>query len=70
MEHHSLLKRLMAKRCDVCPPCRYARANPDTLFGKAMSLHGRFCPFWRAWQQVYGQPAVKDSPSASSATGQ
>jgi len=48
------IKLFMARRCDRCPLCTRARANPDSLFGKAMALHGKLCPFWRAWQQVYG----------------
>ena len=28
-----------------------------SLVGKAVALHGRFCPFWRAWQKVYGPGA-------------
>lgn len=48
------IKLFMARRCDKCPLCTRARANPDSLFGKAMALHGKLCPFWRAWQQVYG----------------
>ena len=50
-----MIKELMAKRCENCPLCRHARAKPDSLFGKLMKLHGRFCPFWRSWQKVYGQ---------------
>jgi len=52
-----VLTELMAKRCDHCPLCRWARKNPDTLLGKVMALHGKFCPFWRAWEKVYGQGA-------------
>ncbi len=48
------LTELMAKRCEKCPLCRRAREKPDSLFGKLMALHGRFCPFWRAWEKVYG----------------
>lgn len=53
------VKLLLAKRCDKCPLCNHARKHPDSLFGKAMALHGRFCPFWRAWQQVYGDKQGK-----------
>ena len=48
------LMNFMAKRCDNCPLCRKARENPDTLFGKAMHLHGKLCPFWRSWERKYG----------------
>ena len=53
----SLLKRVMAKRCDLCPPCRYARAKPDSRIGRVIAWHGSWCPFWKAWQEVYGQDA-------------
>lgn len=49
-----LLKRLLAKRCDLCPPCRYARAHPETRIGRLVAWHGQYCPFWKAWQEVYG----------------
>ena len=55
-----MLKELMAKRCEHCPLCRRARANPDSLFGKLMKLHGKFCPFWRSWEQIYGSPKSQD----------
>jgi hypothetical protein len=48
------LTDFMAKRCDHCPLCRKAREKPDSLFGKAMHLHGKFCPFWRSWERKYG----------------
>lgn len=64
------LKKLMATRCEHCPLCRHAREKPDTLFGKAMALHGKICPFWRAWQAEYGQaqgqaPQPKDVTSST-----
>ncbi len=52
---HSTIKRIMAKRCDWCPACSWARANPEAKIAKAIAFHGKFCPFWRAWQEVYGE---------------
>lgn len=49
------ISKLIAKRCENCPLCRRAREKPDTLFGKVMKFHGKFCPFWRAWEKEYGQ---------------
>lgn len=46
--------KFMAKRCDNCPLCRHARENPATIFGLLMALHGKVCPFWRAWEKEYG----------------
>ena len=57
-KQHGTLKRLMAKRCDWCLPCRHARANPDTTFGRVVAWHGKWCPFWQAWQQVYGDAST------------
>jgi hypothetical protein len=47
-------KFMMAKRCENCPLCRYSRNNPNKLFSKMMALHGKFCPFWKAWEKEYG----------------
>jgi len=56
------IKKFLAKHCDNCPLCKHARKNPDTLFGKMMKLHGKFCPAWRAWEKEYGQkPDLKSS---------
>ncbi len=60
-KEHSTLKRIMAKRCDMCPMCKYARANPDALISRAVAWHGSFCPFWQAWQQVYGESSTGQS---------
>jgi len=67
MEHqHGKVTRLMAARCEHCPLCRHARKNPDTMLGKAIRLHGRFCPFWHAWEKVYGDGAENGVASADS----
>lgn len=52
---HGRVIRLMAARCEHCPLCRHARNNPDSTVGKLVAFHGRFCPFWRSWQKVYGE---------------
>ena len=51
------LKRIMAARCEHCPLCRYARKHEDTTVGRMIQWHGKFCPFWKAWQEVYGSGA-------------
>jgi hypothetical protein len=63
-EEPSLLTRILAKRCDLCPACRYARSHPETAFGRLMAWHGSWCPFWRAWTQVHGQKG--QNPAAAS----
>jgi hypothetical protein len=60
------VKELMAKRCDMCPVCNWARENPEHKIAKAIEFHGKFCPFWRAWQDVYGDKAGGGEPFGSS----
>lgn len=55
------LRKIMAYRCENCPICSYARSNPEKLIGKVMTLHGKFCPFWKAWQAEYGAALDKTS---------
>lgn len=52
-------KEFMARRCENCPLCRFARENPGHWFGKAMAWHGDYCPFWRAREEIYGQGAKR-----------
>ena len=54
-KQHGTITRLLAARCEHCLICKQARKHPDSAFGKAVALHGMFCPFWRAWQKVYGE---------------
>ncbi len=49
------IQAMMAKRCESCPICRYARQHPEKLVSKVVALHGKLCPCWRAWQKVYGE---------------
>ena len=50
---------MMAKICDVCPLCRFARKNPDTRLGKLLFWHGKWCPFWKAWEEKYQKQKIK-----------
>lgn len=52
--NHGFLTKFMAARCEWCPPCRYARNHPENWFGRLMAWHGKWCPFWKAWDKVYG----------------
>jgi hypothetical protein len=63
----STIGLFFARRCEHCPLCRYAREKPETLVGKMMAFHGKFCPFWRAWESEYRQK--QESPKAPPATG-
>ncbi len=51
------LNRFLGRVCDNCPLCRYARKNPDTRVGKIMAWHGRWCPAWRAQEQLEQEKA-------------
>jgi len=51
------LTKLLAERCENCPLCRYARREPDSLVGRLVAFHGRFCPCWQAREKVYGEAA-------------
>lgn len=55
------LVRFLGEMCEKCPLCRHARKNPDTLVGKIMAWHGRWCPAWKAHQQV--ERARRERPS-------
>ncbi|MFC1889708.1 hypothetical protein ACFL4G_08140 [Thermodesulfobacteriota bacterium] len=58
------VKNFMALRCEHCPLCNYARKNPETAFGKVMEWHGQWCPFWKAWQEKYGDGGGTDDQQA------
>lgn len=46
------IQRFMGKMCDDCRLCQYARTNPETLFGRIMAWHGKWCPAWRAQKEL------------------
>jgi hypothetical protein len=46
------IERFMGKACDDCRLCRYARNNPATMIGKIMTWHGKWCPPWKAQQEI------------------
>lgn len=59
----SRLKKYMALRCEHCPLCIYARKNPETMAGKVIHWHGKWCPFWKAWEDEYGKKSFADPAS-------
>lgn len=66
------MKRVLAWKCNYCPLCRYARKKPDTMIGKVMHWHGKWCPSWKAREKYYGQSAeaqviVKETESITAA---
>ncbi len=46
------IERLLGKACDGCLLCKYARENPATVTGKIMAWHGKWCPAWKAQQEI------------------
>jgi len=50
-----MIKKILARLCDICPLCRFARRYPDSWFGKLMIWHGKWCPVWKAWEDVYNR---------------
>jgi hypothetical protein len=45
-------EQFLGKACDGCLLCKYARENPETITGKIMSWHGKWCPAWKAQQKI------------------
>jgi hypothetical protein len=48
-------RRSLGKVCDNCPLCNYARGNPETVVGKVMIWHGRYCPAWKAQKEIVAE---------------
>ncbi len=44
--------QFLGKACDGCALCKYARDNPETAIGKVMAWHGKWCPAWKAQQEI------------------
>lgn len=57
------IQRIMGKICDNCPPCNYARKNPETMIGKIAEWHGKWCPFWKAQQELEKEKKGKRASS-------
>jgi hypothetical protein len=53
--HMHGFKRFLGKVCDKCAFCKYARQNPDTPVGRLMAWHGKWCPVWKAQQELEQQ---------------
>mgnify|MGYP001397205639 CR=1 FL=1 len=46
------ISKFLGTLCDACPFCRHARENPQTTFGRIMAWHGKWCPAWKAWEEM------------------
>ena len=44
-------KKVLGTLCDNCPLCKYARGNPETIIGRIMEWHGKWCPAWKAYEE-------------------
>lgn len=54
----SRLDHMLAIVCRSCPVCRRARKRQrGVAFWLVKRVEGRFCPFCRAYERVYGQKA-------------
>jgi hypothetical protein len=47
--------QFLGKACDGCILCKYARENPETMIGKIMVWHGKWCPAWKAQKEIERQ---------------
>ena len=61
-------QRTLGKICDNCPLCNYARRNPETPFGKVMSWHGKYCPAWKAQQEIAAERQEQDGRDGDTET--
>jgi len=53
--------RFLGKICNGCRFCRYARENPETLIGRIMAWHGKWCPAWKAQQEFERESQSKNA---------
>jgi hypothetical protein len=52
------LQRALGTLCDRCPLCKKARREPETLLGRVMAWHGRFCPAWKAQERLAAERLI------------
>ncbi len=52
------LERAMAKLCECCPVCMYARhRQKGAVFDFVKNVEQELCPFCKAYERVYGKKA-------------
>lgn len=54
----------LGRVCDGCKLCQYARKNPETLVGKIMNWHGKWCPAWKARIEIEKERSVDQKPGS------
>lgn len=59
------IKDALARHCENCPACKFARRRPDHWFGRLVLWHGTWCPCWKAWEDVYGTQAPPPDKSGN-----
>jgi hypothetical protein len=52
------LHRTLGTICDHCPLCAKARREPETVLGRIMAWHGRFCPAWKAQEHLAAERLI------------
>ena len=62
-------QRSLGKICDHCPLCNHGRKHPETLFGKVMSWHGKYCPAWKAQQEIAAERQEEKRRDGETARG-
>jgi len=54
----SILGRAMARICDLCPVCRYARYRQQgAVFDFVKKVEQAHCPFCKAYERLHGKKA-------------
>ncbi|MGA2403305.1 MAG: hypothetical protein ABSG91_16625 [Syntrophobacteraceae bacterium] len=56
--------RFLGTTCDGCRFCQHARENPETLVGKIMAWHGKWCPAWKAQKEIEKERQILSSNKA------
>ena len=49
------IDKFLADFCHNCKICAYAERKPDSVFGKFMRWHRKWCPVWAAHKKIYGE---------------
>ncbi|MBU1626277.1 hypothetical protein KKB18_02815 [bacterium] len=55
----SILKKMMANYYKISPLCWLTREKPDCTLLKLIFWHGDWCPFKRAYIDLYGEESKK-----------
>ena len=67
-EKPSILTRVMAAGCSICPFCIAARIRPNSSFARRMRRLERTCPWCRAYNRLHGVGTDADNEDETQAT--